>query len=69
MCGHIFLQHEARLERQEDRLHMKAAHAALHGNIGKALVLEVSNHPVCTEVVQLFHCSLDPQHVSWRMRP
>lgn len=57
MCDHIFPQHEARLERQEDRLHMKAARAALHGNIGRAVVLEVSNCPVCTEEVQLFQCS------------
>ena len=35
---------------------MKAARAALHGNIGKALVLEVSNPPMCTEEVQLFQC-------------
>ena len=51
MCDHIFPQHEARLERQEDRLHMKAARVALHGNIGRAVVLEVSNCPVCTEEV------------------
>ena len=58
MCDHIFPQHEARLERQEDRLHMKAARAALHGNIGRAVVLEVSNCPVYTEEVKLFQCSI-----------
>ena len=35
------MQQEARLERQEDRLHAKAVNAALHGNIGKAVALEV----------------------------
>ena len=35
-------QEEQRLERQEDRLHHKAVNAALHGNIGKAVALEVS---------------------------
>ena len=37
-----YLQQEARLERQEERLHAKAVNAALHGNIGKAVALEVS---------------------------
>ncbi len=36
------LQQEARLERQEQRLHGRAVNAALHGNIGKAVALEVS---------------------------
>ena len=36
-----FAQEEDRLERQEDRLHQKAVNAALHGNFGKAVVLEV----------------------------
>lgn len=36
-----FLQQEMRAERQEARLHSKAVNAALHGNIGKAIVLEV----------------------------
>lgn len=35
------VQQEARLERQEDRLHNKAVNAALHGNFGKAIQLEV----------------------------
>ena len=34
-------QQEARLERQEQRLHNKAVRAAVHGNIGKAITLEV----------------------------
>lgn len=34
-------QKEAKFERQEDRLHHQAVNAALHGNIGKAIVLEV----------------------------
>lgn len=38
----IVLQEERRAERQEDRLHNKAVRAALHGNIGRAVVLEVS---------------------------
>jgi len=42
LCVIMFLQQEARLERQEDRLHRKAVRAALHGNIGKAIVMEVS---------------------------
>lgn len=42
-CAHyLFIQEEHRLERQEERLHQKAVHAALHGNIGKAVALEVS---------------------------
>lgn len=36
---------------------MKAARAALHGNIGRAVALEVSNWPVCTEEVQQFQYS------------
>ena len=41
--GHLYdLQQEAKFERQEDRLHNKAARAALHGNIGRAVQLEVS---------------------------
>ena len=36
------LQQEARLERQENRLHNKAVRAALHGNFGRAINLEVS---------------------------
>ena len=39
---HAHTQEEQRLERQEDRLHHKAVNAALHGNIGKAVALEVS---------------------------
>lgn len=39
---HTHAQEEQRLERQEDRLHHKAVNAALHGNIGKAVALEVS---------------------------
>ena len=35
------LQQEARLERQEERLDAKAVNTALHGNIGKAVTLEV----------------------------
>ena len=36
------LQQERTAERQEDRLHGKAVRAAAHGNIGRAVVLEVS---------------------------
>lgn len=36
-----FFQQEARLERQEERLHNKAVRAAVHGNVGRAIHLEV----------------------------
>ena len=44
MCNFFFFfkQQEARLERQEQRLHNKAVRAAVHGNIGRAVHLEVS---------------------------
>lgn len=35
------MQKEERLERQEERLHDRAVNAALHGNFGKAVHLEV----------------------------
>ena len=39
---HFFnVQQEARAERQETRLHGKAVRAAAHGNIGRAVALEV----------------------------
>ncbi len=49
MYGNLFVfvvQQEARLEHQEQRLHDKAVNAALHGNIGKAISLEVSTFNV-----------------------
>ena len=53
-----YLQQEARLERQEERLHAKAVNAALHGNIGKAVALEVGekltlvDHELATSMTQ-----------------
>ena len=41
------LQQERTAERQEDRLHGKAVRAAAHGNIGRAVVLEVSKLIIC----------------------
>ena len=38
----MILQQEAKFERQENRLHNQAARAALHGNIGRAVQLEVN---------------------------
>ena len=38
---YIYFQQEARLERKEERMHNRAVNAALHGNIGKAVHLEV----------------------------
>ena len=37
----VHMQQEAQLEHQEERLHQKAVNAALHGNFGKAIALEV----------------------------
>ena len=52
-------QQEARAERQEARLHAKATHAALHGRIGKALVLEVC---VCVCVCVVTACVCTHRH-------
>lgn len=38
----FILQQEHKLENQEARLHAKAVNAALHGNIGRAMHLEVT---------------------------
>ena len=40
-CEITCLQHEAKAERQEERLHARAVNAALHGHIGQAIRLEV----------------------------
>lgn len=44
---YLYLQQEARLEHQEERLHQKAVNAALHGNFGKAVALEVCEFVHC----------------------
>ena len=41
VCEITCLQHEAKAERQEERLHARAVNAALHGHIGQAIRLEV----------------------------
>lgn len=43
-CGLYFsIQQEAQLERKEQQMHNKATRAALHGNIGRAIHLEVTS--------------------------
>ena len=61
-CLPVCLQQEARLERQEDRLHQKAVNAALHGNLGKAVALEVI---IASQLLVLdLFCALCDERVS-----
>ena len=40
-CDWLCPQQEAKAERKEEQLHARAVNAALHGNIGRAMHLEV----------------------------
>lgn len=51
---YFVLQKEDRLEKQEARLQHKAVNAALHGNIGRAIHLEVSQSVKSSDDMQAF---------------
>jgi len=47
------LKQEVRAERQEARLHNKAVRAAMHGNVGRAISLEMQSNAAHHRYVRL----------------
>lgn len=50
-CHRVYVvpfQQEAQLDRKEQQMHNKATRAALHGNIGRAINLEVTACTIAT---------------------